>query len=292
MTFRLLAGVDRALGNALGAVESVTDALRGEQWQIESLDSVVVIRLEGQYKPEQGWEDSATPSTATSVTVGSSEPAISFVSGGARSVRIRSSYRSLDFADSLLEKEKMLRALRKRHPGLRRTPRVRLTWGHLQIEGLCTRCSIRVPSFWLTGLPVALLFEIEITQGKALEIDTVRTGGLASGETLYRYLQDGETFEHLGLKHLGRADRGELIRRENPIQALSETAGERVKVLEADHPRMRVEVRPTGVPFLDRARDQETWQPLVQELGESRGVGRQRGTAWALLPEVVAGLVS
>ena len=168
---------------------------------------------------------------------------------------------------------------------------MRLTWGHLQIEGLCTKCTIRIPKFWLTGLPVAILFEIEITQGKALELETARTGSPFAGETLWRYLRAGETFETLGARYLGRAERGDLIRRENPAQALSELAGDRVKVLEPDHKKMRVGVIPTGVPFLDRPRTEETWQPVVQALGQSRGSGSEVGLSWARLPEVVAGLV-
>lgn len=261
--------------------------LTANQWRIVSVDPEVDLLLEGQFFPEDGWDDTQAPVMAGSATPGSSEPSTQWVAGGPRVVNFRSAFRSLHFADDVRPKELLLRKLRERDPTLGRAPRVQVTWGHEEITGFA-RVRIRVNGFWITGLPISVAFDLEVTQALPADLDLIDN---QSGETQFVTLADGETFEGLARRAYASPLRGELIRRENPLHADQEEAGDRVKVLERDHPRARGAVTPSSPPYLDRRRTGATWQPVIEELAEARGQAGDPGLGWSYLPEVVAGEV-
>lgn len=263
----------------------LTDLISFNDWVIESVDDEVSLRLVGEYHPEGGLETDQAPVVTDTTTAGSDEPSLQWVSGGSRVWRFRNRFRSKHNLDDIRGKRDDLERLRQRDPNLGRAPRVSVAWGDRELTGFVTSLRTRDVGLWVTGLPKELQFEIEITSAPDV------TGSGSSGETQYLHLAAGESFETLGRRYLGSALRGERIRRINPALAgRPERAGDRVKVLEREHPAMRGAVLPLGVPFLDPDRT-GWWQPIVDALGASRGA-TERGLPYQALPEVLAGLVS
>lgn len=261
---------------------------RVNRWQIVSLDPEVDLVIESQFQPEGGLRDQQDPTTASSSSTGSAQPAVQWVSGGQRRLALSGTYRSLNFAHDLRPQIALLRRLREADPALGRAPRVLLTWREVRLAGWVHRCSITIGARWVSGLPKIVTYEIEV--GAAAPIG-VEADDPSTRETLYTELVDGETFETLGARHLGDPLRGELIRRENPELAAGEAAGDRVKLLEREHPRMRGAVRPSSPAFLRRYDGTDPWHEVLAELAESRGTGAARGLPYRLLPEVLAGEV-
>lgn len=258
------------------------------KWRIVSVDPEVELLIEGQFRPDDGWEDSQAPVMAGSSTPGSSEPLTQWVAGGPRVVTLRSAFRSLHNLDDVRPKERLLERLRERDPTLGRAPKIQVTWGHREVTGFA-RVTTRTPGFWVTGLPIAVAFDLEVTQAPEILLDLDQAG--TDGETQFVTLSDGETFEELGRRYYRSPLRGELIRRQNPDHADQEAAGDRVKVLERDHPASRVAVVPSSPPYLDRTKSGETWQPVIETLAETRGQAGDPGRPWSYLEEVAAGEV-
>lgn len=268
----------------------LTDLVKFNAWTVTSLDAAISLDLEGQYQPDNGAEDSAPPSLSESSTVGSDRPAVQWVAGGKRVVKIRSSFVSYHQLDDMAPKLEALAKLDRKDPTLGRAPRLSFQWGDLAIEGFA-QVRKRIVGWWpVSGWPTRVDFEIEIVEAFALDLDG--TGGSSSsGETQFLTLAEGETFETLAARHLGSADRGDLIRRINPKIAAGEAAGDRVKVLERTHPAMLGTVRPTSPSFLGlEVGSSGDVSAILEDLAASRGTTTP-GLAWARLPEVVSGEV-
>lgn len=264
---------------------NLADLFHRTRWQIVSVDPQVAVFLEGQYQPDEGWVDDKPPILSAAVTPGSEAPSTQWVAGGPRVVRIRSSFVSKHFLDDIRPQRRMLESLRDRDSVLGRAPRVRLTWGDLEVVGFVSRLTVRTVGYWVTGKPKVVAFELELTESEVLLIDLGDALAGLTGETQFVTLRGGETFEALGRRYYGRADKGDLIRRENPKHADQEEAGDVVKVLEAEHVRVRrVVVEPSGVPFLG-----DGWEDIVEDIAEERD--SSSGLPWALQPEVLAGEV-
>jgi hypothetical protein len=263
--------------------------IKFNQWSLTSLDLGVLLFLEGQFQPEGGADVSDAPVLADGASAGASTPVVQFIHAGTRSIRFRSAFYSLNMLDDLTARLDALEALGKVDQTLGRPPRVAFTWGGLHLEGFA-HAERRIVGWWaLTGWAKGVEFTITVTE--ALPLDVSAGGSSGTGETQYLTLARGETFETLGARYLGSALKGELIRRENPRLAAGEQAGDRVKVLEADHPRMKItRLAPTAPPFLDRTDTGATWQPVIEDLAASRGV-TLLGTPWDLQDDVIAGLV-
>lgn len=262
----------------------VLDLIDLNRWVIQTLDPAVFIKMKGQYNPDNGVESGQQPNLSSSSTAGSEEPTVVWVGGGSRTVRFSSRLRSLHSADDIRGKIRDLERLRERDPLLGRAPRVSFAWGDTEVEGFVSRLRIVKNGHWVTGLPKEALFDLEVTSAPDPK------GEIGTGETQYVYLVGGETFETLGYRYLGDPLKGELIRRINPkIAGRPEEAGDRVKVLEKEHPKMRGEVKPLSPPFLDKNND-GVWATVVDALGVSRG-STENGLSFDQLPEVVAGLV-
>lgn len=260
--------------------------LISREWRIVSVDPELELELKGQFPPAGGVEDNASPRLSSGASAGSSSPSVQWVHGGLRTVSFRSEFVARHQLQDHRKKERILVALRSQDPNLGRGPRVRFTWGSTVIVGFVTTCRIAKSGYWSTGFPKVIAFNMEITEAPdpiELELDDLSP----EGETQWITLGQGDTFETLGARYLGRALRGELVRRINPGQGAGEVPGDRVRVFERDHPAMAGDVRPTSAPFSDRTRQRSTWQPIVEELVEAR----VRGLPWALLPEVLAGEV-
>lgn len=255
-------------------------------WTITSPDPEVVLVLHGEFDPTGGVEDNADPVLAESVTVGSDRPAVQWVAGGRRSVRFRSSVVSRHQLDDIRPTLDQLDLCTRKDTTLGRAPLLELTWGELTIQGF-GRVRKRVAGWWgVTGWPRQVDFEIEIVEAFALDLDG---SGEGTGETQHLTLGVGETFEVLADRFLGDPLRGDLIRRVNPSIAAGELEGDRVKVLERTHPKMRGKVRPTS-PALLGLEATGTVAELLEDLAVDRGA-TTRGSSWARLPEVVAGEV-
>lgn len=263
------------------------DLIKFNVWTLVALDPGVFLSFEGQYQPTGGAEEQADPVFAESLTAGSDRPAVQYVAGGRRTVRIRSTLSSGHQLDDIRLQLDTLIAMGRKDATLGRAPRVSLTWGELEIEGFAT-VRHRIEGWWeVSGWPRRVDYELEIVE--AFELDLDGSGSASSGETQHLILAEGETFEVLGLRHLGDPLLGELIRRENPETAAGEVAGDRVKVLERSHPRMRARVRPTA-PSLIGLEDGADVAEVLAELAADRGV-RTLGLAWARLPAVRSGAV-
>jgi hypothetical protein len=256
-------------------------------WNLSSLDPEVAIHLRAQYPLTDGLETKADPTIGRSSSAGSSSPSVQWSAGGAESVKLTATFQALHFLDDLRPKIALLERTRKYDPSLGRAPRMLFSWGERVLAGFVTSLDLRILDRFVTGLPRSVTFQLEITEAPVVVVETVSP---VSGETLYVRLVDGQTFEQLGAAYLGNPLRGELIRRLNPevlgVDGAREEGGDRVKVLEADHPEMRATVKPTAPPFLD-----DDWKTIVQDLGVTRGTGTTRGLPWALLPEVLSGEV-
>jgi hypothetical protein len=265
------------------------DLIRFNVWTLTSADPEVLVALEGQFQPEDGAEYGSAPNLSDSATAGSDRPTVQWVHGGSRRISIRSAFYSLNMLDDIRSKLDALEALDAKDPTLGRAPRVTFAWGDLTITGFAT-VKKRIPGWWaVSGWPRAVIFDLEIVEAPAL--DFTGSGSVSgSGETQFVTLGAGESLELLALRFYGDPLLGELIRRENPDLAEGETAGDRVKVLEREHPRARGPVVPTAPSFLDRKRRGDTWAPLVEDLAATRGV-ELAGLPWDRLPDVVAGLV-
>jgi hypothetical protein len=260
------------------------DLLKFNQWRVTSLDAQVFLELVGQYNPEEGIDIVKAPSITESSTPGSPVPSQSWTKGGAEHWRFRSVFNSPHNLADIREEIGKLETLQKLDTLLGRAPRVRLEWGDHVLDGFAV-LQLRHHGFWaITGLPRGMSFELDIVEAPILDFEDQGS----TGETQYVVLGRGESFETLGVRYLGDALKGELLRRANPEIADGEGPGDLVKVLEREHPSMRVKsIRPTSPPFLDPAQDESTWQPLVTELATTRS----RGLAWEQLPEVIAGEV-
>lgn len=265
----------------------VLDILKFNVWTVTALDPGIFLSLEGQFQPTGGAEDGAAPIFSEAVTAGSDRPAVQWVAGGRRTVRIRSCFVSGHELDDIRPNVDTLNALAAKDATLGRAPRVSFTWGELEIEGFC-KVQTRIEGWWaLSGWPRRVDFDLEIVE--AYELDLDGTGTATSGETQHVTLAEGETFEVLGLRYLGDPLRGELIRRENPEVAAGEAPGDRVKVLERTHERMRAAVRPSAPSLiaLEAGGDLAT---VLAELAADRGEST-RGMVWRRLPEVLDGTV-
>ncbi len=263
----------------------LSDMVKFNPWTVVAVDSGVSLELEGEFQPEDGVEVNGAPVLGQTSTVGSAEPATQWVSGGARTVRIRSSFFSRHTLEDIRDRYDALEALDRHDPTLGRAPRVSFTWGTIEIEGFAT-VRKRITAFWpVTDFPRQIVFDLTITRAVPLDLGD---SGSGSGETQHVTLAEGETFEILALRHFGDPLRGELIRRENPGLAHGEEAGDRAKILERTHPRMRGTVRPTSPPFLSVGRGGP--DELLAALAVDRGSGT-RGISWERLPEVLAGEV-
>lgn len=267
----------------------LSDLIKWNQWTITSLDAVVSLNLEGQYDPDNGVETDAAPILSESSTVGSERPSVQWVAGGRRSVRFRSTYASYHQLDDITAKLTALDALDRRDASLGRAPRVSFQWGDLALEGFA-KVQKRIDGWWpVSGWPRRVDFEIEIVEAYPLDVGAGSSS--SSGETQFLTLGDGETFENLAAVHLGSPLKGDLIRRLNPAIAAGEQAGDRVKVLERNHPAMLEAVRPSSPPFLGlEPKASDPVYQVLEDLAESRGTTTP-GLAWSRLPEVVAGEV-
>lgn len=267
----------------------VLDAIRFNLWSVVSADPEVSIFLEGQFQPEDGAETGSTPNLGESATAGSERPVVQWIHGGSERLSLRSSFYSLHLLDDIRAKVETLEALVARDPTLGRAPRVTLTWGDQTVTGFAT-VKKRITGFWpVSGYPRAVVFDLEVVGAPAL--DFKGSGSIAgTGETQHVTLGAGESLEGLALRYYGDPLLGDLIRRENPELAHGEAAGDRVKILEREHPRARGPVVPTAPCFLDRKRRGDTWAPIVEDLAATRGV-RQRGLPWDRLPDVLDGTV-
>lgn len=264
-----------------------TELFRANRWSIVSLDPEVVITLTGDMPPEQGMDVEKRPQVALASSPGSASPTVQWVAGGALVHRFRGVLRARTMLDDIEPARAALEACRNRDATLGRAPRVTVTWGVLTVTGFVTGLTGRIDGYWATGHPRLYAFDLEVTEAPqvSLSISSPR-----AGETQYIVLTSGETFELLGWRYLRDPLKGELVRRENPeLGEEREAAGDRVKVLEPEHPRMRVRVRPLAPCFQDRTDSGDTWQPLIDELAELRGTANSPGLSWARLTEVISG---
>jgi len=268
---------------------SITDALLGfNQWSLLSADPSVVLALYSQYPPDAGVEYGRPVRVNTWTTPGSATAGVSWVSAGPGYVRISSLYQSLHNLDDITPAIDALELLTERDAALGRAPRVTFAYGGVELTGLVTNLTKRITGYWdLTGLPKRVEFRFEVMEAAALDYSS---GGAGVGETQYITIRDGQSFETLGAQLLGDAGRGDLIRRINPGIAAGEVAGDRVKVLEKEHPEMRGRVIPTSAPFLRMADGSDPWVEVVEELGTARA-DTTAGLSWFALPEVISGAV-
>lgn len=257
----------------------LADLIKFNTVLIESVDSAVVLSLELPYQPDGGIEVGAPPTLSQSSTAGTSAPAVQWVAQGADTCRLRSSLRSTHVLDDIRGNYDKLRALDRYDGTLGRAPRVRLTWGEYEIEGFA---SVRatILGWWpVTSLPRQVDFEIEITAAPEL---LIANGGGGNGETSYRALVAGETFELLALRAYGDPLKGDLLRRINP-DSVDPGEGELVRIVEREHDDVQGRPYPSSPPFMDRKRKGNTWGPVLADLLADRGTDTE-GVPWALQP--------
>lgn len=261
------------------------------RWRLISVDPGVEIRIEGQYRADD-IGDTQTAGFDRPGASGTSRPLVISVSNGARVIRLASEFRSLDYSDDIRPRIEQLRALRPMDPTLGRHPRFRLEAPGVAVVGKITACPLTIGPSWVTGLPRFVRFELTIEEDP--EPLTLETTDTAIRETVYVVPRDGETFEHLGARLYGDPRRGDLIRRENPEQAIAwefarDLPEEPVRVLEPEHPRARQAVSPASLPLGALGRG-EGMEARLLALARARG-GQGAGLPWASLPEVIAGEV-
>jgi len=253
-------------------------------WSIVSLDSQVQLTIVGQYKPE-GIEVSKGAKLGSISTPGTVAPAVQWISNTERVLRFSAEFKAQDCMTNIQSTYDLVDRLNVRDSTLGRAPKILLTWGGTSIRGYVSSKSLKVVGYYATGFMKGFTFDIEVTEAPDVQLEL---SSPAPGETQYLTLGDGETFEHIALKMGLDPLKGELIRRENPsIASRLEQAGDKVKVLEADHERMQEEVEPLSLPFLG-----DNWTDVVQTLARSRGTSSDAGMTWDMLPEVLAGEVA
>lgn len=257
----------------------LSDLIKFNTVKIESTDSQVVLALELAYQPDGGIEVSAPPNLAQSSTAGTSAPAVQWVAQGAEVCRLRSSLRSTHVLDDVRGDLDKLRALDRYDGTLGRAPRVRLTWGDYEIEGFAS-VSLTILGWWpVTSLPRQVDYQIEITAAPEL---LIAGGGGGNGETSYRVLVQGETYELLALRAYGDPLKGEHLRRLNPA-SVPPGEGDLLKIVEREHADVQGRPTPTSPPYLDRKRKGTTWGPVLEALVADRGT-TTLGVPWALQP--------
>lgn len=240
------------------------------QWRIVSLDPEVDLSIVGD-QPLTGWSEGKPAALSTSATLGAAAPVVQWTAGGLRTVQASTALVARDYTDDVRPIRDRLRALNERDPILGRAPRVRVTWGTESIAGF-----VEVKTTTTTHLPNGRVLRVEVD----LTITEAELPGRtpATGETVYRVLRQGETFERLALVLLGDPAKGDLVRRTNPaIAAAREAAGVRVKVLEAFHPSMRGKASPVSPAFQG-----STWRETVDELAADLGTV-VRGRSWSAI---------
>ena len=263
---------------------SATETAR--RWRLVSVDTGSDLRLEGQF-PAGEISDDQSAGFGRPAASGASRPLVISVSNGIRVVRLRSEFRSLDYSDDITSRIAQLRALRPMDATLGRHPRVRLEAPGVELVGKVTGAPLTIGPAWVTGLPRYVLFELTVEEDQPLELETTDT---AQRETVYVTQRDGETFEHLAARIYGDPRRGDLIRRENPEQAIVWEFARPlpegpVRVLEPEHPNARQAVSPASVALGALGRG-EGMEARLRSLARARGrVGA--GLPWASLPEVI-----
>lgn len=268
---------------------SATEAAR--RWRLISVDPGVNVQIDGQY-PIAEIADAQPAGFDRPPASGTSRPLVISVANGARVVRFQSEARSLHYSDDLEPLIGQLRALRTMDATLGRHPRFRFEGPGVTIVGKVTGCPLTIGPAWVTGLPRYVRFELTIEEDpEPLKLETADT---ANRETVYVVPRDGETFEHLAGRLYGDPRRGDLIRRENPEQAIvwefaRPLASSPVRILEPDHPSSRRAVSPasTSLGALGRG---EGMEARLLALSRARGAPGA-GLPWASLAEVIAGEV-
>ena len=250
------------------------------RWYLVSIDPAVSILIKGKYPPNDGVTIDRQANLSSSSTPGTVAPAVQWISNKERTVSFSSIITSDHCFDNIQPLFETFQRLNVRDAVLGRAPKVDFLWKDVSARGYVSQLNLRVVGYWATGFMRAFAFDLQITDAPDLRLDL---SSPTPGETQYLTLGAGETFEWLALHHFGDPLLGELIRRENPELASSrETAGDVVRILEADHPRMREEVEPVSLPFLGTG-----WQSTMQTLATSRGTSSDYGLTWDLLPEVI-----
>lgn len=263
----------RAAMKALGASEVL--------WRLTSDDPEVDLYLEGQWRPDDGVAEQAPATFSATVSPGTAAPTVQWIAAGARVLEARISFVAPDFQKDVGAELATLRRLEAVDPALGRAPRVIFEWGELHtIRGFAT-VKIRTTSYWrATGRPREVMADLSITQ--AAPIDVEETG--ATGETLYRVLGEGETFELAAASIYANPLKGELLRRVNPdLATRREQAGDLIKILEPDHPSMKGRPRPLAFCY------QGDHEQQIRELSEALAQRRLSVRSWDSLPEVVSG---
>jgi hypothetical protein len=255
----------------------VADAwTRANTWEVVSLDPEVDLSVVGD-QPLTGWSEGKPASLSTSATLGASAPTVQWTAGGLRTVQCTTALVARDFNDDVGPVRDRLRALNERDPILGRALRVRFTWGTETIAGF-----VEVKTTTTTHLPNGRVLRVEVEFSITEAELPSRTP--ASGETTYRVLRQGETFERLALVLLGDASKGDLVRRMNPaVAAAREAAGVRVRVLEPFHPAMRGKPAPVSPAFQGA-----TWQDTVDALAVDLGT-TVRGRSWRSIRAEIGG---
>jgi hypothetical protein len=252
---------------------------RWQRWRIVSLDPGVPILIDRQIPSDGGASIRLSPVVSSSSSPGSSGSA-QWVASPVEVLRVDLVIPSRDLTDDLRPLEADLRRLVVADPTLRRAPRVRLEEGTTSIEGFVESLEIAIPRRWISGLPRMIRASLSVVAASPIVEEIVQPG---LRETSWIDLAEGETLEAVAGRLLGDPLRAEFIRRLNPeIATRTPAAGDRIRVFDADHPRMRGPVRPIS-PALFDAGATLALDELVRRRLSARSV------AWELLPEVAAG---
>ena len=177
--------------------------------------------------------------------------------------------------DNLIDLDAALQRFADRAESGRNFRKARLVYPGAGVDAICWLTSyegVYGPSWPVSGLPTRLLVRLSFV----LATEHAFTAqSLRPRETTWRTLNPGETFELIAGEQYGDPGLSVLLRRINPT-VLLETPGERIKLLDRDHPRMRESAAPRCPAFVERFAD------TVNAIARARA-GRSAGKAWTAL---------
>lgn len=231
-------------------------------WRIDSADAAVIFTILGRWPANEPIRVRRGGSLSVQSGPGARLPVVQDADGGAESWSFSGTIAGRHNEDDVRADLEVLDRLAVPDATLGRRPRIRLEAAGRVIIGIVASYEDEDLGVWpATLLPRGRSFTLEVTEAPDVALEEAQLS--PAGETAFVTLAAGESFESLARSFYGDPLLGVHIAAENPASVGD--VGDLIRVLEADHPRVRAPVRPGSAAFTGA-------ETVLEALGRSRGV--------------------